>query len=271
MSRGVTGVLVGLALDVPTTVGVGFRTRRRTCRDLCWRCGSKPADEAGFEDLFGWLVGFGAVPLVGVEGTGSWGAWPGSSTISRSRRWRWIVLTARLAARWASPTPPMPYPQRGQRSQVPLRRPRRPDQLRHLVFCTSEPIHSRFKDRYKTGLVPDVQHHPRDVLVLDDIGFGQLGTLGGMVDTPNFDKLAAYPSCPGRGRRERPFWGTLPSNQSATAQRILSSQNVRARGRSQWVTNSSRYTPSYVMSRPCAVSAQMTATATAIMMMDHTG
>ncbi len=32
-----------------------------------------PADEAGFEDLLGWLVGFGVVPLVGVEGTGSWG------------------------------------------------------------------------------------------------------------------------------------------------------------------------------------------------------
>ena len=34
---------------------------------------SFPADEAGFEDLLGWLVGFGAVSLVGVEGTGSWG------------------------------------------------------------------------------------------------------------------------------------------------------------------------------------------------------
>jgi transposase len=32
---------------------------------------SFPADEAGFEDLFGWLVGFGPVSLVGVEGTGS--------------------------------------------------------------------------------------------------------------------------------------------------------------------------------------------------------
>ena len=34
---------------------------------------SFPADETGFEDLLGWLVGFGRVSLVGVEGTGSWG------------------------------------------------------------------------------------------------------------------------------------------------------------------------------------------------------
>ena len=34
---------------------------------------SFPADAAGYEELLGWLVGFGAVTLVGVEGTGSWG------------------------------------------------------------------------------------------------------------------------------------------------------------------------------------------------------
>ena len=34
---------------------------------------SFPVDEAGFEELLGWLVGFGPVSLVGVEGTGSWG------------------------------------------------------------------------------------------------------------------------------------------------------------------------------------------------------
>ncbi|MFV1963098.1 MAG: transposase, partial [Acidimicrobiia bacterium] len=31
------------------------------------------ADQAGFEELLGWLVGFGRVEQVGVEGTGSWG------------------------------------------------------------------------------------------------------------------------------------------------------------------------------------------------------
>lgn len=33
---------------------------------------SFPSTEAGFEDLLGWLVGFGSVTRVGVEGTGSW-------------------------------------------------------------------------------------------------------------------------------------------------------------------------------------------------------
>jgi len=34
---------------------------------------SFPASETGFEELVGWLVGFGPVTQVGVEGTGSWG------------------------------------------------------------------------------------------------------------------------------------------------------------------------------------------------------
>ena len=34
---------------------------------------SFPADRAGFEALFGWLVSHGEVARVGVEGTGSWG------------------------------------------------------------------------------------------------------------------------------------------------------------------------------------------------------
>jgi len=34
---------------------------------------SFPADLTGFEELLGWLVGFGEVEQVGVEGTGSWG------------------------------------------------------------------------------------------------------------------------------------------------------------------------------------------------------
>jgi hypothetical protein len=32
-----------------------------------------PADPAGFEGLAGWLVGFGEVERIGVEGTASWG------------------------------------------------------------------------------------------------------------------------------------------------------------------------------------------------------
>ena len=34
---------------------------------------SFPADQAGYEELLGWLVGFGEVEQIGVEGTGSWG------------------------------------------------------------------------------------------------------------------------------------------------------------------------------------------------------
>ena len=34
---------------------------------------SFPADRAGYEELLGWLVGFGPVTRIGVEGTGSWG------------------------------------------------------------------------------------------------------------------------------------------------------------------------------------------------------
>src|ERR671932_462399 len=35
---------------------------------------SFPADGAGYRRLLGWLRGFGTVELVGVEGTGSYGA-----------------------------------------------------------------------------------------------------------------------------------------------------------------------------------------------------
>ena len=34
---------------------------------------SFPATESGYEDLLGWLVGFGELVRIGVEGTGSWG------------------------------------------------------------------------------------------------------------------------------------------------------------------------------------------------------
>ncbi len=34
---------------------------------------SFPASETGYEELLGWLVGFGELVRVGVEGTGSWG------------------------------------------------------------------------------------------------------------------------------------------------------------------------------------------------------
>jgi hypothetical protein len=84
-----------------------------------------PATPAGYARLLGWLQGFGPVCLVGVEGTGSYGAGlarhlpPLGSASSR-----WTGPTARTAAARASPTrsmrsalPGLPYP------AVPLGRP----------------------------------------------------------------------------------------------------------------------------------------------------
>ena len=44
-----------------------------------------PATQAGYARLLGWLGGFGAVCLVGIEGTGSYGA---GRFPSRQRGWR---------------------------------------------------------------------------------------------------------------------------------------------------------------------------------------
>ena len=83
---------------------------------------SFPTDFAGYEALAVWLVGFGPVIRVGVEGTGSYGV--GLSrifTVWASRWWRWIVRIARSAAGWASPIRSTPSQQPG---------PRCPDQRR---------------------------------------------------------------------------------------------------------------------------------------------
>ena len=46
---------------------------------------SFPADESGFEAVFGWLMSHGETEMVGVEGTGSWGVGLArSSTTMRS-------------------------------------------------------------------------------------------------------------------------------------------------------------------------------------------
>jgi hypothetical protein len=55
-----------------------------------------PAPRAGYAGLLGWLGGFGAVCLAGIEGTGSYGAGlaaPSPRPVSGS--WRWIAPTAR--------------------------------------------------------------------------------------------------------------------------------------------------------------------------------
>ena len=74
-----------------------------------------PATAAGYASLLSWLAGFGAVGLVGVEGTGSYGAglagtWPRPA----SGWWRWTVPTGRTGGgraspiRWMRSAPPGP-------------------------------------------------------------------------------------------------------------------------------------------------------------------
>ena len=69
---------------------------------------SFPADRAGYEELLGWLVGFGPVEQIGVEGTGSWGV--GLTRFLCDQKImlsKWIVPIVRNAARWESPIPLM--------------------------------------------------------------------------------------------------------------------------------------------------------------------
>ena len=47
-----------------------------------------PADPAGYARLLGWLGGFGTVCLVGIEGTGSYGAGLAARPRAGTARWR---------------------------------------------------------------------------------------------------------------------------------------------------------------------------------------
>ena len=68
--------------------------------------GEFPATPAGYARLLGWLGGFGTVALVGIEGTGSYGAGLARHMSPRpaSGSSRWTARTARTAAGRASPT-----------------------------------------------------------------------------------------------------------------------------------------------------------------------
>ena len=143
---------------------------------------SFPATESGFEDLLGWLVGFGEVVRVGVEGTGSWGVGlarflhahevvvvevdrPNRQT--RRRQGKSDPTDAVSAARAAlsGVATVVPKSRNGaveeMRVLMVARRSARQqriqslNQLRHLVFTAPEEIRTRFKDRYKTGLVTE--------------------------------------------------------------------------------------------------------------------
>jgi transposase len=144
---------------------------------------SFPADESGFEALVVWLMSHGEIDRIGVEGTGSWGV--GLSRFLHdheivvvevdrpNRQDRWKVgksdptdaLSAARAALSGSASV-TPKTRNGPVEQIRVllvaRRSARSqrietlNQLRHLVFTGPEEVRSRFKDRYKTGLVTEV-------------------------------------------------------------------------------------------------------------------
>ncbi len=143
---------------------------------------SFPASETGYEDLLVWLVGFGEVVRVGVEGTGSWGVGltrfltdqeivvvevdrPNRQTRRRVGKSdpTDAVSAARAALSGTATVTPKSRNGRVEEMRVLLvaRRSAREqriqslNQLRHLVFTAPEPIRVRFKDRAKTGLITE--------------------------------------------------------------------------------------------------------------------
>lgn len=138
------------------------------------------ADAGGYEELVGWLVSFGPLSRVGVEGTGSWGVGLARFLTAadievvevdrpnrqvRRKRGKSDPIDAVAAARAAlsGEASVIPKLRNGPMEQMRVllvaRRSARQqriqalNQLRHLVFCAPEPIRTRFKDRYKTGVV----------------------------------------------------------------------------------------------------------------------
>ncbi|MFQ5968734.1 MAG: IS110 family transposase [Acidimicrobiia bacterium] len=139
-------------------------------------------NRAGFEELVGWLMSFGPLSRIGVEGTGSYGVGLARFLLNqdvetvevdrpnrqlRRRKGKSDPTDAVAAARAAlsgsaSVTPKgRDGPVEQMRVLLVARRSAREQriqsltQLRHLVFTAPEPIRSRFKDRYKTGLVAE--------------------------------------------------------------------------------------------------------------------
>jgi transposase len=147
------------------------------------------ANASGFESLLGWLVGFGELIGVGVEGTGSWGVGLARflhdqeiTVVEVDRPNRQVrrkqgksdptdaVSAARAALSGEATVTPKSRNGRVEQMRVLMvaRRSARQqriqslNQLRHLVFTAPESIRVRFKDRYKTGLVTEaVNMRPR--------------------------------------------------------------------------------------------------------------
>ncbi len=148
----------------------------------CWVSNRFPLTRAGYEELLGWLVGFGPVIQVGVEGTGSWGVGlarflTGQDIVvvevdrpnrqKRRKVGRSDPTDALAAARAAlsGEATVTPKGRNGPIEQIRVlmvaRRSAREqriqslNQLRHLVFTAPEEIRVRFKDRPKTGLITE--------------------------------------------------------------------------------------------------------------------
>jgi transposase len=141
-----------------------------------------PATETGYEDLLSWLVGFGEIIRVGVEGTGSWGVGLSRFLTSldvevievdrpnrQDRRKQGksdptdAVSAARAALSGTATVTPKARNGRVEEMRVLLvaRRSAREqrnqtlNQLRHLVFTAPESIRVRFKDRPQRGLISE--------------------------------------------------------------------------------------------------------------------
>jgi len=141
-----------------------------------------PADAAGYQDLLRWLVDFGDVSLVGVEGTGSYGVGlarflhdqqiavvevdrPNRQTRRKVGKSDSTDAVAAARATLSGAAAVVPKTRNGPMEQMRVllvaRRSARQqriqtlNQLRQLVFTAPEPIRVRFKDRYQRGLITE--------------------------------------------------------------------------------------------------------------------
>ena len=181
-------------------------------------------DRAGYENLAGWLAGFGPVIRVGVEGTGSYGVGLARFVVAadvevvevdrpnRQIRRKYgksdptdAVSAARAALSGAASGIPKTRngPVEQMRVLLVARRSARQqriqtlNQLRHLVLTAPDEIRVRFKDRYKTGLVTEAAamrpRNPDDLL----IGTQQLRQLPGVHDRRNLRVPPVIVNLPG--------------------------------------------------------------------------
>jgi transposase len=143
---------------------------------------SFPTDAAGYRSLLFWLSGFGPVVRVGVEGTGSYGVGlarylynEGIEVVevdrpdrqARRRLGRSDPVDAEAAARAALSGRAKVTPKRRDgtveqmrvlmiaRRSARMQRNQTLNQVRQIVITGPDEVRTRFKDRYKTGLVSE--------------------------------------------------------------------------------------------------------------------